>query len=233
MVFIHGGAFVEGTSASPLYDGNLLASAGDVVVVTFNYRLGALGFLHGVEGLTGNYGFLDQQLALKWVHHNIARFGGDPGNVTLFGESAGAMSIGLHLVAPGSRSLFHAAILQSNPYGLPYRRIDETQRAGQKMRRNLGCSAFDQRQSGALDCMRQAPLHRILKYQSTAGLVLEGVLTGLSDLLVWSPIIDGRIIPAQPVESPDRQAGDYRHQPERRPDICRTQGTPAARGVAT
>ncbi len=84
MVFIHGGAFVEGTSASPLYDGANLASAGNVVVVTFNYRLGALGFLYGVEGLKGNYGFLDQQLAMRWVRDNALRIGGDPTNSTLF-----------------------------------------------------------------------------------------------------------------------------------------------------
>ena len=197
MVFIHGGAFVEGTSASALYDGANLSAAGNVVVVTFNYRLGALGFLYGVEDLKGNYGFLDQQLALRWVRDNIARFGGDPRNVILFGESAGAMSIGLHLVAPASRNLFRAAIMQSNPYGLPYRFADETHRTGKKMRGNLGC-AFDQSER-ALECMRQAPLQRILKYQSSPGLLIEGALSGFSDLLLWGPHIDGRVIARQPV----------------------------------
>ena len=197
MVFIHGGAFVEGTSASPLYDGSNLASGGDVVVVTFNYRLGALGFLYGVEGLKGNYGFLDQQLALRWVRANARKIGGDPNNITLFGESAGAMSIGLHMVAPASRNLFRAAIMQSNPYGLPYRFADETQRTGRKIRRNLGCSL--NRSARALECMRQAPLRRILKYQSSPGLVIKGALSGFSDILLWAPIIDGTIITRQPV----------------------------------
>ncbi len=106
------------------------------------------------------------------------------------------MSIGLHLVAPASQRLFRAAIMQSNPYGLPYRFADETQRTGRKMRRNLGC-ALD-RSSRALACMRQAPLARILKYQSSPGLVIEGALSGFSDLLLWAPIIDGHVVTRQP-----------------------------------
>jgi len=198
MVFIHGGAFVEGTSAAMLYEGQVIAAKGDVVVVTINYRLGALGFLAGVEGLTGNYGFLDQQLALRWVHDNITSFGGDPGNVTLFGESAGAISIGAHLIAPDSQSLFHAAIMQSNPYGLPFRSLDMSNRSGASLRRDMACSTDE---SHALDCMRQAPLKLILKYQNSVGVELEGLLTGMSDILQWSPIVDRRIIPHQPIQA--------------------------------
>src|SRR5258706_380070 len=83
--------------------GARLAAAGHNVIVSFNYRVGALGFLSGIDGLTGNYGFLDQQLALLWVQRNICAFGGDPNRVTIWGESAGAMSVGLHLVSPGSQ----------------------------------------------------------------------------------------------------------------------------------
>jgi para-nitrobenzyl esterase len=94
MVFIHGGYFVYGAGSLPLYDGSYLAASGNVVVVTLNYRLGSLGFLAVPElGLTGNYGILDQRLALRWVAKNIAAFGGDPRKVTIFGESAGAMSV--------------------------------------------------------------------------------------------------------------------------------------------
>ena len=93
-----------------------------MVVVTLNYRLGALGFLAVPElGLTGNYGILDQRLALRWVAENIAAFGGDPRKVTIFGESAGAMSVGLHLFSiPQNRGRFRAAIMESNPLALPY-----------------------------------------------------------------------------------------------------------------
>ncbi|WP_170984216.1 carboxylesterase/lipase family protein [Rhodoligotrophos defluvii] len=198
MVFIHGGAFVEGTSAALLYQGQNIAARGDVVLVSINYRLGALGFLSGVEGLTGNYGFLDQQQALRWVRDNIAQFGGDPGNVTLFGESAGAISIGLHLSAPDSQPLFHAAIMQSNTYGLPLRSLDMSNRAGPALRRDLGCSDDP---AHNLQCMQQAPVDLVIKYQISAGVELEGLLTGMTDILQWAPVIDRRVIPHQPVEA--------------------------------
>lgn len=115
MVWIHGGGFLNGSS--DLYHAEWLATRGDIVVVTVNYRLGALGFLaHPALGPDpGNYGLADQQQALRWVRDNIGAFGGDPGRVTIAGESAGAMSVCDHLVAPESEGLFHAAILQSGP----------------------------------------------------------------------------------------------------------------------
>ena len=119
MVWIHGGAFVLGAGSQFLYDGAALARRGDVVVVTINYRLGALGFLHlagrlGAElPATGNEGLLDQIAALEWVRDEIAAFGGDPGNVTIFGESAGSMSVATLLGTPRAEGLFHRAILQS------------------------------------------------------------------------------------------------------------------------
>lgn len=126
MVWIYGGAFLQGGANKPLYYGHSLASRG-VVVVSFNYRLGALGFLVSTsDGLFGNYGLADQKLALQWVRDNIKYFSGDTNQITLFGESAGAMSIGLQLIdqqhakslALGPTStLFNNVILQSNPLG--------------------------------------------------------------------------------------------------------------------
>lgn len=115
MVWIHGGGFLNGSS--DLYHAQWLATRGDIVVVTVNYRLGALGFLaHPALGPDpGNYGLADQQAALRWVRDNIAAFGGDPARVTIAGESAGAMSVCNHLVAPQSAGLFRAAIIQSGP----------------------------------------------------------------------------------------------------------------------
>ena len=119
MVWIHGGAHVSGSGSEPLYDGRVLAGRG-VVVVTINYRLGVLGFMahpaltsESEHGSSGNYGMLDQIAALEWVRDNIGRFGGDPDNVTIFGESAGAHSVGQLMASPLARGLFHRAIAQS------------------------------------------------------------------------------------------------------------------------
>jgi len=120
MVFIHGGAFVEGSARNTWYDGASLAKTGDVVVVTLQYRLGALGFLELSEiagqgfAESGNLGILDQIAGLRWVQQNIERFGGNPKNVTIFGESVGATSVAILMVAPAARGLFHKAILESN-----------------------------------------------------------------------------------------------------------------------
>lgn len=116
-VFIHGGAFSSGSGSELIYDGGRMASGG-VVVVTINYRLGALGFLatRGLleeSGMTGNYGLLDQIQALKWVQENISAFGGDPKKVTIGGQSAGAYSVTALLLSPLAKGLFHQAIVES------------------------------------------------------------------------------------------------------------------------
>jgi para-nitrobenzyl esterase len=119
MVFIHGGAFTYGAAGVPLYDGSALAKRG-VVLVTINYRLGRLGyFAHPAltkedpDGRLGNYGIMDQIAALEWVKRNIAKFGGDAGNVTIFGESAGGGAVQILMASPASKGLFHKAISQS------------------------------------------------------------------------------------------------------------------------
>jgi para-nitrobenzyl esterase len=118
MVWIHGGAYLNGTGAAEWFDGTSFATRHNVVLVTINYRLAVFGYLH-LAGLSpqevgsGNSGLLDQIAALRWVADNIASFGGDPGNVTVFGESAGAMSVGVILGTPQAAGLFHRAILQS------------------------------------------------------------------------------------------------------------------------
>jgi carboxylesterase type B len=142
MVFIHGGAFVTGAGSAPSYDGTSFAANG-VILVSLNYRLGPLGFLvasaadqkkYGLHAVNGNFGTMDQQMALEWVHENIAAFGGDPTRVTIFGESAGAMSVGLFLHSisdqdqlgtTSPRQLYQAAIMESNPVGLLYRQVTD------------------------------------------------------------------------------------------------------------
>jgi para-nitrobenzyl esterase len=121
LVWVHGGGFTTGSGASVVYRGDRLASRGDVVVVTLNYRLGALGFLahpalgDGVGPGYGNWGLYDQVAALEWVHEHVDAFGGDPQNVTVFGESAGAMSISVLLASSACGRLFHRAVVQSGP----------------------------------------------------------------------------------------------------------------------
>ncbi|PWI13522.1 carboxylesterase [Streptomyces sp. Act143] len=114
MVWIHGGAYKLGSSDDPTYDGGRLAADGNVVVVTLNYRVGIEGFLH-IEGAPANRGLLDQVAALEWVRENISAFGGDPDQVTVFGESAGAGSVAALLAMPRARGLFRRAIAQSVP----------------------------------------------------------------------------------------------------------------------
>lgn len=196
MVFIHGGSFTNGSGNMALYDGSNLQKRG-VVVVTINYRLSAFGFLAHPElskgsdkMVSGNQGFLDQIAALQWVKNNIAKFGGDPGNVTIFGESAGAISVCLHVVSPLSKGLFHKAISQSGTCALVRTRLrnttaaeDSAEERGLRLAKEVGCESGD-----VLGCLRSKPVDDILaKATSPAGDVGFG------------PNIDGYAIPAPPM----------------------------------
>ena len=161
MVWIHGGGFLNGSS--DIYNAKWLATRGDIVVVTVNYRLGALGFLAhpalaGRDGSgedPGNYGLADQQAALRWVRDNIAGFGGDPDKVTIAGESAGAMSVCDHLVAPESAGLFRAAIMQSGPCQ-SQADLPAAQRIGMDYAARAGCPG-----PAALQCLLDLPASRL------------------------------------------------------------------------
>lgn len=210
MVFIHGGAFVTGAGSSPLYNGAYLAASGNVVVVTLNYRLGALGFLYAgtsVRGdtINGNFGLLDQQKAMQWVHDNIGAFGGDPGQVTIFGESAGAMSVGFHLFGmPSSQGLFRAAIMESNPMGVQYRDpATATHDAASFI--DILCSIAARRHR----CPRNAAWLRSVSVDSVMmaqiqyekrplALVDRLIEAGLQEGLPWTPVVDGGLVISQP-----------------------------------
>jgi carboxylesterase type B len=205
LVYIHGGAFVIGSSggdvqpsdnSQAIYDGTYLAKSQNIVVVTMNYRLGALGFLAGALGLSGNYGLQDQQLALEWVRDNIAAFGGDAAKVTLSGESAGASAVGFHLVsAPRSQTLFQAAIMQSDPLGLPVRNLTEAKRTGEYFTLAAGC----QYSLRPLECMRAKPVEALLKAQTSPRINLAILEFGLYALITWSPVVDGVIVTQAPL----------------------------------
>lgn len=160
MVWIHGGAFINGNGG--MYDSRWLVDRGDIVVVTLNYRLGALGFLAhpalGPKGTVGNYGLQDQQAALRWVHDNISAFGGDPDRVTIAGESAGAMSVCDHLVAPESKGLFRAAIMQSGPCQAQLA-LPQAERISVDYARDAGCGD----PATAATCLRALPENKLRK----------------------------------------------------------------------
>lgn len=203
IVFIYGGAFVTGSTAAELYeggplvyDGGRLAATQDVIVVTLNYRVGALGFLAGVGGLQGNYGLRDQQLALQWVQENAAAFGGDPDRVTLAGQSAGGMSVTAHLTAiPSSEGLFDAAIVMSNPAGLPYKEMQEATDLGVAFGIAAGCP----RRGDQVACLRALPFEEVIETQTTKLTVTSVLKLGADGLLLWAPTIDGEFLVGVPI----------------------------------
>ncbi|MGC2277886.1 MAG: carboxylesterase/lipase family protein [Candidatus Binatus sp.] len=195
MVWIHGGAFTIGSGSQALYDGSVLARRGDVVLVTVNYRLGPLGYLRladvtgGKIPSTGSEGMLDQVAALEWVRDNIAEFGGDPGNVTIFGESAGGMSVGTLLAMPAARGLFHKAIPQSGAChtGSPVARANRT---AERVLSRLGVNPGD-----------AAALRALTPAQLLTGTMLADGKTPDPELgMAYQPCIDGTHVPRAAIE---------------------------------
>ena len=190
MVWITGGAFYLGSGSQPLYDGRFLARRGDVVVVTINYRLGSFGFLHGRSlcgdalDATGNEGLLDQVAALRWVREHIAAFGGDPRNVTVFGESAGGISIGQLLGMDAAMGAFDRAILQSGAVSDP-RPPDDAAAYTRQLLDAFGIVPAD---AGKL---RQVPAGEILAFQSQALMAAAGIF-GAGPR--FGPVLDGEVI---------------------------------------
>jgi para-nitrobenzyl esterase len=202
MVWIHGGGYLTGSGSLPLYDGSALARLG-AVVVTVNYRLGLLGFFahpqlsrESRQHVSGNYGLLDQIAALEWVRDNIAAFGGDPRNVTIFGESAGAGSVSCLLFSPLAKGLFHRAIAESgalddqlkdlhNPRG----GIESAERQGLAVAHNSACGG-----ATVLTCLRTMSGRLLLKMAPSVS-CLE-----CTQRNTFGPIVDGYVVPAQPFQ---------------------------------
>jgi para-nitrobenzyl esterase len=211
MVFFHGGAFIVGGIQDPIYDGSALASHG-VIVVTVGYRLGPFGFVahpalaaEDPSGSSGLQGFLDQRAALKWVQRNISAFGGDPKNVTIFGESAGAISVLLHMVSPGSAGLFAHAIVESGPLlsrpGLAVRwpKVPSVQTAhqttdayalGGQLVKGLGCDTA----GDVLACMRGKSTAEVLAAVPLPSFNLRGLMMQP----IWWATLDGVEVPDEP-----------------------------------
>ena len=169
MVWIHGGGNVNGSSFEPAYDGQFLARDYGIVLVSINYRLGVFGFfgaagLAAESGSAGNQGLWDQQLALHWVQKNIARFGGDASNVTIFGESAGSADVCYHVAAPGSRGLFQRAISESGGCTSRVADADSAQRTAAAFAERMGCTGAD-----ALACLRSKSVRELVDGAAAAG----------------------------------------------------------------
>jgi para-nitrobenzyl esterase len=195
MVWIHGGTLTVGESDD--YIPTRLVQGGDVIVVTINYRLGALGFLahpalsgESREHISGNYGIMDQQFALKWVQRNIAAFGGDPHNVTIFGESAGGLSVLSQVASPTAAGFFHRGIVESGAYALTLPTLADEESHGEAFAAGVGCSDQSAR------CLRSKSVKEILANW------------GLFDS---SPNVDGKVIP----QSLDKAfaSGQFSHVP--------------------
>ncbi|MDY0137069.1 MAG: carboxylesterase family protein [Thiomicrospira sp.] len=196
IVWIHGGAFVGGSSG--LYSLDYMAELGDVVVVSMNYRLGVLGFTaHPAFDAdhNGGYGLEDQRAALRWVQNNIAAFGGDPDNVTVAGESAGGASVCMHLLAPNeTQGLFHKAIVQSAGCATPLLSVEEGKKIGDQIGEKLGCDQADT----ALTCLRAQPVKKLLEAASeVAG----------SNILTFMPVIGTQTAPTPGAQA--IPAGDF------------------------
>jgi para-nitrobenzyl esterase len=190
LVFVHGGAHYAGASSVPLYDGHALSAHGAVVVVTLNYRLGALGFLahaslgaENANGASGNYGYLDQTHALKWVQDNIAAFGGDPSRVMLFGQSAGGYGVCMQVASPLARGLFSRAMILSGGCTAMTKPFAEA--SGASVASRLGCVGND-----VPGCLRGKSLGTLLAVP---------VNDGQTTSVVAGPVIDGWFLPAHPM----------------------------------
>nr|XP_054502613.1 bile salt-activated lipase-like isoform X3 [Agelaius phoeniceus] len=200
MIYIYGGAFLVGGGQGAnfldnyLYDGEEIAVRGNVIVVTINYRVGPLGFLStGDENLPGNYGLKDQHMAIAWVKRNIKAFGGDPDNITIFGESAGAASVSLQTLSPKNKGLFKRAISQSG-VGLCSWAIQRDPLVwAKKLGEKVGCSTDNT--TVLANCLRISdPKALTLAYH----LQLTHLPMPLVHTLAFSPVVDGDFLPDMP-----------------------------------
>jgi para-nitrobenzyl esterase len=191
MVWIHGGGYTGG--AGSIYDSKVIAARGNVVVVTINYRLNAFGFLalSSLGSGSGDYGLMDQQAALRWVRANARAFGGNPHDVTIFGESAGGASVCANMASPTARGLFQRAIAESGCLFLSQGK-KQADASGQKFATSLGCS----KRATEARCLRAKPVAKILNAAGNFS---------------WGPVTGGRTLPVSPLSA--FQSGKYLHVP--------------------
>jgi para-nitrobenzyl esterase len=196
MVWIHGGAFIGGSGSDAMYESDKLLKRGNIVLVSINYRLGMLGFLRlkdvtgGKIPATGNEGLLDQVQALEWVKDNIAAFGGDPKNITIFGESAGSVSIACLMVMPKSKGLFQKAIMESGVGSVSVPK-EEANRCGELFLKVSGLNKADGK------AMRAFTPAQLLEMEMKIKMAMTGP-GGIARVTSHYPVIDGEVIPDVP-----------------------------------
>ncbi|XP_078674691.1 crystal protein-like [Branchiostoma floridae x Branchiostoma belcheri] len=196
--WIHGGNFWGGSAMGPLYDGRFLANKTKTVVVAANYRLSALGFLVAGQGdgaATGNFGILDQIAALQWTQDNIGDFGGDKDRITIFGQSAGAYSVLLHMIVNKSDHLFHRAIAASPPLSLTFRSRVGAIIYGDDFTRQLNCTLGD------MQCLRAASATQVLEAQYAVRTKIVNPFDLIELFEPWGPTVDGDLVPGQVVDA--------------------------------
>ena len=205
MLWCHGGAFTSGSGSAPLYDGGNLARRGDVVVVTANHRLGALGYTYlshqAGEAFrdSGNVGMLDIVAALAWVRENIAEFGGDPSRVLIFGESGGGQKVSTLLAMPPAKGLFHRAVIESGP-GVRMNALDHAMKVGDMMVAELGVNR------DRITDIQTIPVQRIMAAQGAVNRKLGPFVPGM--IQGFAPVVDGSSLLQNPFDpvAPDVSA---------------------------
>jgi para-nitrobenzyl esterase len=197
MLWIHGGAFIIGSGTEPFLEGGKLAKRGDIVLVSINYRLGALGFINlkeitgGKIPATGNEGMLDQVAAVEWAHDNIAAFGGNPDNITVFGFSAGGMSTGTLLGMPLARGKFHKAINRSGAANV-VGQLDAAVKISEKFIKIFSLNSKN------IDALRKLTTQQLLDGQQELGTKLRESEYRLTP---FQPVVDGKVLPEYPMEA--------------------------------
>ena len=213
MIWLHGGSNITGSASDEvplglggyIFDGQHFAENQRVVIVTINYRLGVLGFFshpaldaEDPRGVSGNQGLLDQRMAFDWVRRNIAAFGGDPDNVTVFGESAGSLDVCVHMASPGSRGLFHRGISQSGGCTTFFRSRGTAESEMPRFATAMGCTDG----SGVLDCLRALPIASVLTESPVDGgepkLPGGKPYQGGTPAWTFGVTVDGDVLPDQP-----------------------------------
>ncbi|XP_075676304.1 acetylcholinesterase-like isoform X1 [Dermatophagoides pteronyssinus] len=207
LVWIYGGCFNTGSTSLDLYDGKIMATEENIILVSINYRLGNLGFLYfdNTNDVVGNAGMFDQVMALQWIQANIEKFGGNRNNITLFGESAGATSIAYHLLSPLSQHLFSQGILQSGSPTVPWGLVEKKKihQRGLMLAESVGCPYDDQQIDQVINCLRQTDPLLLMRNES-------GDANGVVEF-AFTPIVDGVFL----TDYPEKLMNDKRFKKTR------------------